>query len=766
MSLRRPRYMPKKVPLALGVVADAASCVPLPKTANHRSRRARGACPAALRIGVVVMNPFDIVGSDGVLEYVEDQPSTSSTSYRDDRTADVGVPAFTQPFDVARRLNQAIWVYDIDRCRVVMANDAALQIWQAESEADLAQRDLSKDMSTTVARRLKQYQSGFRENDATFSELWTLYPNGKPVSLDVIYTGYRLPDGRIAMLCEATRLAETTPETLRSAEALLHTDVMIALFAVSGPELYMNPAARNAWSSDTMQLQDLFINEREFDAILSDLKTRGEIRKVARVKTNDGWAWHDMSFKRCLDAATGQPATLVTSIDVTELKRARDRASYLANRDQLTGSYNRAYFQRKLDILDRAPREHPIALLYLDLDRFKQINDKYGHEAGDRLLLAATERIERCLTVFDMFARIGGDEFVVLLSAQAQATDFEARVDQLRAEVSQPFFHNNTKIDITTSIGVAIIEPQRTSHQAVRQADIALYEAKRTGRDRCAYYDDEMGRVAYERLLIESELAQALERDEFRLHLQPCVNLTTGAVIYAEALVRWHHPERGIIMPHSFIDICEETGLIEQLGNVVLKQGCALVGEWRRRGLNIGIAINVSPRQFLDDTFLSSLTCLAKAPDFEPGTVELEITESILAGDHNTVADRLRQITDLGYRISVDDFGTGYSNLAYISKFPLSCIKIDKSFIDSMPDSLPVMTLIQTLSEQIGARTVAEGVETPEQLKKIQDIGCHHIQGFFFSKPVPPDAFLTTVDRIQNTHRTDQAARHADTGQR
>lgn len=667
------------------------------------------------------------------------------------------LPEFKQPFDVARRLTQAVWVYDIDDCRVVLANAAALRLWKADTEAELAARDLSIDMSTTVAKRLKQYQAGFGESDATFSELWTLYPQGKPVSVDVIYTGYRLPDGRIGMMCEATRIAEDAPETLRSAEALLHTDVMISLFAASGRELYMNPAARNTWRSETTHLPDIFETCSDYEAIRSEAENRGDARRVVRIKTDAGLAWHDMSFKSCRDAATGVPAILVTSIDVTELKHARDRASYLADKDQLTDCYNRAFFQRHLEALAGDGNAPSIALLYLDLDKFKQTNDKFGHEAGDKLLIATSQRIKACLEPSDLLARIGGDEFVVLLSDAGASDHVKHRVGQIQETVCQPFFYNNKKIEVTTSIGVSVM-PRHDGdfEKIVRQADVALYESKRLGRNRASLYTEQMGHIADELLRTEAELASAFERGEIQLHVQPCVDLCSGKVVAAEALARWQHPVRGLIMPADFITVCEETGLIEVLDHYVLQHSCGLVKHWHRAGLKIGVSLNVSPRQFLDEGFMSALAAHAQDPDFATGDVQLEITESVLAEEQDAVAERLRRMTALGYKIAVDDFGTGYSNLAYISKFPISCIKIDKSFIDTMPASVPVIRLIQRLAEEVGAQTVAEGIEDLAALKTISEIGCCRIQGNYFSAPVAIEAFQSAVDRIETQIAADR----------
>ena len=254
-----------------------------------------------------------------------------------------------------------------------------------------------------------------------------------------------------------------------------------------------------------------------------------------------------------------------------------------------------------------------------------------------------------------------------------------------------------------------------------------------------------MGRAASERYQIEKELKSALEEEQFTLYYQPRVDTVSGKVASVEALVRWIHPERGLVPPNDFIPICEETGMIEELGYFVMKRGCEQAMEWQKAGLDIGMSINVSPRQFLDKRLMENITELSQHPDFPTGKVELEITETVLIGDHDLIAERLQQITDLGFKLAIDDFGTGYSNLAYISRFPLDCIKIDKSFVDQLPTSGPIIKLVQTLADQVGASTVAEGVETYEQVEILREIGCGQLQGYHYSRPLPVSE---VVDRI------------------
>ncbi len=650
---------------------------------------------------------------------------------------------------MARRLKVPIWVYDIDNSRMAHANTAACALWEADTEASLRERDMTEGMSSTVAKRLRQYQSDFIETDSTFKELWTLYPNGKAISVMVIYSGFVLPDGRMAMQCEVVGKTEDEPQNVRSAEALLHTDVMITLYAKGGPPLYMNPASRNAAAETYHGLADIFLNPDDYAALAMGLSALGEHRLVAEIMTFSGPRWYDLSAKSCSDAATGQPAVLVTAVDVSELKVARDKARFLANRDQLTGCYNRTFLQNHMASRFGAVGGIDCGVVYFDVDRFKLINDRYGHEVGDTVLRLIASRTVETFGADTIVARLGGDEFVILLEGRAHADDIAGDLTRLRDAVAAPIYHNQVRIHATISMGVALFTPGKTVFTDVmREADIALYASKEMGRNRWTFFNEAMGDAARERSLIESELRRAIEQQEFVLHYQPRIDLGTGRVVSAEALVRWEHPERGTIMPDRFIPICEETGMIEDLGRFVLEKGCEQAIAWKAADMDLSLSLNISPRQFNDEQFLPSLLDLSRRAGFPTGEIELEVTESVLIGDHMVIADKLMAITRMGYRIAIDDFGTGYSNLSYISRFPLTCLKIDRSFIDQLPTSGPIINLILTLARQIGATAVAEGVETREQLDWLSAQDCEQVQGYFLSRPVPLSDFDTVVAKL------------------
>ena len=656
-----------------------------------------------------------------------------------------------EPFGLARRLTTAIWVYDTDRRRIAYANDAACAIWGAEDEASLQARDLSIGMSKMVENRLQQYQADFLLRDERFVETWTLHPNGSPVTMDLVYTGFRLPDGRMGMLCETLGAPVETPETLRSAEALLHTDVVIALFSGKGDALYQNPAARSIFSSANTRFGDIFSDPKDYAALQSKWEEEGESRSVTRICTSKGALWFDLSIKKCLDAATGEPALSVTGFDVTELKNTRDKAHYLAARDQMTGCYNRFYIQGRMAEIKESTRETDYAIVFLDIDHFKTVNDTFGHQAGDTVLRTVANRLRLQVGDDDIVARMGGDEFVVLLRHVSTARDLNQRLSEIQSDLKQPIDCGGVKLDITTSIGSALVTRDSDADwsDVFKEADLALYHSKRSGRDSHTIYDTSIGASAIERNWLEAEITRAIQAEAFCLHYQPRIDLRTNKVVCVEALLRWNHPERGYISPGKFIPVCEDMGVIDQLGIQVFEAACRQLVDWHRSGFDVRLAINVSPKQFQHEDFIALCAQTAANPDVPIEKVELEITETSLVGDDEQVAKRICRINELGFKIALDDFGTGYSNLAHISRFAVDCIKIDTSFTAQLPESGPLIRLIFALAKQIDASIVAEGVETIEQLDWLNERGCDQVQGFLFSKAVAPEELKAVCQTIE-----------------
>ncbi len=644
-------------------------------------------------------------------------------------------------FKFARHLETPIWIYDVDLKKIVFANQTACRLWQAVDETELYSRDLGIGMSTTVSQRLKQYQSDFVEKGAKFREAWTLYPEGQPISTMVNYSGVRLYDSRMAMQCEVVGETVSVPENVRSTEALLHTDVMISLYENDGAPIYMNPAARKKINSTDQRLKEKFVDQIDFSRLQTNLNSSGEHRMISKMITDSGTRWHDISVKSCLDSVTGKPALLVTEIDVSELKNARDKARYLADSDQLTGCFNRLYLQQHMSMLANIQSER-CALLCFDVDRFKQINDCFGHEVGDTVLKEIASRVRNATRRNDVVVRLGGDEFVVVFDDIQDDRVFAETAERLLEIISEPILHDKTRISASVSIGVTIFNPRKADFtELMREADVALYVSKNEGRNRVTFFNEKMGADAKARDAIELELKDSVLNSEFEIYYQPRLDLKVGKALSAEALVRWNHPKRGIVSPAEFIPICEETGLIEELGRMIVKKACDQAIKWRQEGIDLDISVNISPRQFDDPLLMGLLEDISQKTDFPSKRIELEITESALIGSHEVIEEKLKIIAKMGFRIAIDDFGTGYSNLSYISNFPLDCLKIDQSFIAQLPASGPIVGLILTLAGQIGASVVAEGVEDADQLVWLIENGCDQIQGYMVSRPIPAEEF-------------------------
>lgn len=660
------------------------------------------------------------------------------------------------------RLQHPVWVFDIDRSHVHWANPAALEMWRADSLQELCARDMSIDMSDSVRKRLLQYQEDFTRYNARFNELWTLYPRGKPRTLRVIHSGIRLAGGCVALLCEGIEQRHEAPETLRSAEALIHTSMLISLYNHSGELLYNNPAAREAAINPFADLGTRFVLAEDLGLILARLEEDGAAFHVCQIYTAEGIRWHRISARRCTDAVTGTSAWLLSEVDVTDIKRTEARANHMALHDRLTGLPNRHFvsehFQQNLDRARKLELE--AALVFIDLDRFKSINDSLGHAAGDQLLVVMSQRLQAIVRDNDLVARLGGDEFLVLATAASIDTVIMPLLERILEAIMQPLMLQGQEISITPSLGVSFFPKDGSSIDTLlHHADIAMYSAKNSGRNRPSFFSPAMLVEAQNRLLLENELRRAIPENEFILHYQPRIDLCSGRIVGVEALARWQHRERGLVLPSEFIQVCEETGLINTLGMQMLEQAARQLRVWQERGYEIRVSVNLSPRQFGDPSLLSDINDVIARSGCDPSGIDLEITESVLIGHDEATLDLLHELRHDGYGLAMDDFGTGYSNLACLPQVPLSCVKIDRSFISQLPQTEVLTRMIISLGHALGLRVIAEGVETEEQCQWLRREGCDEFQGFLACPPIPVeeiDALLAQAfspsfqaDRVQ-----------------
>jgi diguanylate cyclase (GGDEF)-like protein/PAS domain S-box-containing protein len=435
-----------------------------------------------------------------------------------------------------------------------------------------------------------------------------------------------------------------------------------------------------------------------------------------------------------------------TGRDITEQKRAEEQIRHLAQHDALTELPNRMLLHDRIgQAIAQAQRTRGVlALLFIDLDRFKTVNDSLGHPVGDRLLKTVAERLGACTRGSDTIARIGGDEFVVLLSGLDQPEDARYVAQKVLDALAEPVTVTGHELKVTPSIGIcAYPHDGEDAETLMRNADTAMYHAKQMGRNNYQFFTQAMNDAAQERLLLENDLRHAVERGEFLVHFQPMLSVKTGAILGLEALVRWRHPTRGQVQPSEFVTAAEETGLIGPIGEWVLTRACTQVREWHNAGYpQLRVAVNCSAQQFQREGFVETVRRILRETGLPARCLELEITESVIIQHSQEVMGRFQALEDMGVRISIDDFGIGYSSLSYLKRIAVHQLKIDQSFvrdIHSDPDDAAIVSAIIAIAHSLGLEVVAEGVETAEQLAFLRSLGCDAAQGYYFSRPVPPE---------------------------
>jgi diguanylate cyclase (GGDEF)-like protein/PAS domain S-box-containing protein len=428
---------------------------------------------------------------------------------------------------------------------------------------------------------------------------------------------------------------------------------------------------------------------------------------------------------------------VATHDDITERRQAEARIAHMAHHDALTGFANRVRLRERLQAeLLRVQRGQHLAILYLDLDHFKNINDTLGHSVGDTLLKSVASRMWECIRETDMIARLGGDEFAILQTGFDQPPDATELAQRLRDAITMPHDIEGHRILVDVSIGISLAPNDGVdADQLLARADMAMHAAKCDDRGTFRYFEAEMNARAKTRRTLELDLRHALAHNEFELHYQPLVNLERDEICSCEALLRWNHPTRGMIPPIEFISAAEETGLITQIGEWVLRTACADAATWPDQ---VTVAVNVSPAQFKNQNLVLTVVGALGESGLSAHRLAIEITESVLMRDNETTMATLHQLRDLGVKIVMDDFGTGYSSLSYLRSFPFDKIKIDRSFINdvSMGDANAIVQATTSIARTMKMTTTAEGVETQEQLDVIRALGCTEMQGFLFSRPV------------------------------
>ncbi|HUF96207.1 MAG TPA: EAL domain-containing protein [Acidimicrobiia bacterium] len=461
----------------------------------------------------------------------------------------------------------------------------------------------------------------------------------------------------------------------------------------------------------------------------------------------------EASVSPMLDREGSATGSVIVFRDVTAARAMAQKMTHSFEHDALTGLPNRLLLNDRIEqAIAMAPRhDRQVAILFLDLDGFKHINDSLGHPTGDKLLQSIAKRLVGCVRNSDTVSRQGGDEFVVLLTDAGQWEDAVIVAERILKAVAQAHPIEDHDLNVTTSIGVSVYpDDGEDAETLIRNADTAMYQAKAHGRHSYKFFKPAMNVRAVERQSIEASLREAIENDEFVLHYQPKVDLETGAITGAEALIRWTHPTRGVLSPDQFVPIAEDSGLIRQIGTWVLREACRQARSWLDQGLPpITMAVNVSASELSDETYVQRLFATLSETGMDPEFLELELTESVLMKHAHSAAIILQALRRTGIRVALDDFGTGYSSLSYLRDFPIDSVKIDRSFVNevtSVYEDTSIVKAVISMAQSLGLRVVAEGVENLDQFQFLRAHSCDEAQGFLFSQAVPPDEFATLLE--------------------
>jgi len=560
--------------------------------------------------------------------------------------------------------------------------------------------------------------------------------------------------------------SEGNPPALTEREAMFRTTMeaaQVGIFVLQDQHFkYVNPYLTALFGYSAEEMVDRMgpldvVAPEQHDFIVGQMQARasgtsGHHYEIAAVR-KDGSVFPAMIYGSP-STFDGRPASVGTLLDISSQKAAEQRIRELADYDVLTGLPNRRLLrERFVQLLAVAERDKTeIAVIFLDLDHFKRVNDSLGHSIGDELLCEVARRLDSVVRRVDTLARLGGDEFIFAMPGfhTAAAAEVARRLIDVFA---RPFEVAGHELTVTPSLGISIYPHDGQDLETLlKNADTAMYRAKDIGRNSFQFYAIEMNTATLDRLLMESNLRRALTQNEFILHYQPLVNLETGLIIGVEALIRWRHPELGMIMPDSFIHVAEETGLINPIGDWVLCEACRQAKLWCDEGLPpLVMAVNVAPVQFRQPGFVEMVAGALASSGLEASLLELELTERTVMHDADINLGTLSALHRMGVELSLDDFGTGYSSLAYLKRFPVGKLKIDRSFVNDLetdPDDWAIASTIVSMGRSLRMTVLAEGVETAEQLAQLRKMGCDMAQGYFFSRPISA-AGIADILRLQ-----------------
>lgn len=533
-----------------------------------------------------------------------------------------------------------------------------------------------------------------------------------------------------------------------------------------GQYLAVNPALANIYGYESADAlienlrdiqQELYVDSKRREEFVREMDIHGMVQNFESLvyKKDKSMIWISENARKVYNAVGELQYYEGMVEDITERKLYESRIQHQANHDSLTGLPNRYLLNDRLqqNMLLCERNQTSLAVVFLDLDHFKIVNDSMSHEIGDKLLVLIAQRIAKSIRSVDTIARVGGDEFVILLANLQDAQDYLQTVERIIACVAEPCHISHHTFNVSCSIGISLYPTHaQQASELLKNADLALYEAKRLGRNTYQLYTPALNKALIERVRMEKSLKAAIQHQEFLLHYQPKVCFKTGKIMGAEALIRWQTSDGKMIPPIQFIEVAEETGLIAEIGTWVLLEACRVAAKWNTQANHaISMAVNVSHKQFSDPNFVMLLQQALQETGLNPQHLELEITENLAAENVTSFIEKLTALKKLGVKLAIDDFGTGYSSLAYLKNFPVDCLKIDRAFVsklESEHSNIAILKAIIVLGQSLGMNIVAEGVETDYQRDFLKSIHCDIYQGYLFSKPIPEQDFLVLLDRL------------------
>lgn len=578
---------------------------------------------------------------------------------------------------------------------------------------------------------------------------------------------------------KSAHLEELKRTESRFHSAFTHAAIGMALLARSGEILQVNRAFTQMFGLRTADVSgkrlDQFVSSEDVPALNADIeRVEAGTLEVAQSEVRckgirQGELWVSVSISPFWDASNNERATIVQLQDITDRRRAEARLFHSAHHDSLTGLPNRAYFSEHLT---RAIARHKrnsdqhFAVMFLDFDRFKLINDSLGHSAGDDFLVSVSRRLLSTVRATDLVSRFGGDEFAILIDGYSDRDDVFDFAQRVLVALQAPMTVADTEVRTSASIGITFSDiGYFEADSVIRDADLAMYKAKSSGKARYAVFDESLRKSASDQFRLESELRLALERQEFLLEFQPIVALANERLAGLEALVRWRHPRHGVLGPESFIKSADETGLIVPIGEWIIDHACRTYGGWQAASgmtLPYTLHLNVSGRQVGQPGFVDTIRDALARHGMTPQQLNLEITESVLVENTETAGHTLRELRELGVGISIDDFGTGFSSLGYLHRLPATALKIDRSFVDGLEPQGPSAEIVRavcTLGKSLSKAVIAEGIETPQQQALLTSWGCTHGQGYLFAKPMTQDATALMLLRALLALRNERTGR-------